>query len=162
MLRPALLARSSTRKLPPNDVAMPVTGISGEPNLKVSRTLLSPHGSPTFSSVAFLMRFTTSPAVILPCCPRIILLAARLAPAITTKSLLDKLRIFSSVLQLTIYRVTEKLLEYGIQQGSPVGIHCTGTSLMNDLSQVAISPHPGSCETSSPSMIMPLFFPLSA
>ena len=62
MLSPAALARWTTSKVQNTVVAIPVTSVSGPPNLKVSRYVVSRHGTPRF----FLMRSTTSPAVIRP------------------------------------------------------------------------------------------------
>src|SRR5436190_891725 len=52
-------ARRRTSRAPPNEVAIPLTTLSGLPVFMVS-TVFSRHGTPTF----FLMRSITSPAVI--------------------------------------------------------------------------------------------------
>ena len=62
MLRPSALAFVIASNVPMKVVAMPVTTVSGPPNLNRSRVVASLHGTP-WTAMTALMRLTTSPAV---------------------------------------------------------------------------------------------------
>ena len=62
MLRPRSLARVIASNVPMNVVAMPVTTVSGPPNLNRSRVVASLQATP-WTAITALIRLTTSPAV---------------------------------------------------------------------------------------------------